>query len=1237
MPDIERSLLFELATGRSLGRYFFDDQAFDTSTKDVPNTILMRGTQLAGVRERFGRGQAGTSVLVDPLRAQAAELLTFAPPSVCDKSRNVLGGNKNDYVSLAKDWWPVTETDRSAAYEKRDGCANPERFAEHFDYSRLAQMSDAALKLALAAYLTKDKALGLKAASLLEHWFLSPETAQTPHFKTAQIRPGNTEPRGVGLIEARNLIYVCEAASMLSVDDYLAPSQLEKLRDWFRNLLDWMLESPEGLLAGKADDSIALWYHNQCHVYALFVGDTSAAEASLDKLRRLVLEQIAPDGSMPKEMAYENPHDYLAFSLIALSGLRTASGSDDVEPQDCKDEAAPALAAARDRLLETPEAQQIRAWLGDLGGKPGSTPGISQRLDIALAARLFDRAKHTFSKANEDLMRELSTLQAEAEVLQLRAKTVQSAAAKSEVTDSGGKTPALQPERDALILSNQQLRLSNEARRRSGRRKTRFLALLALPYFLVTLPISGPLLLWFLYNRRITLSRPAQPAKKTGSAPKPIINTQSDPAKYYPPSPVDAQADTFALYRIIGNDLFPRHAKGQSFGSVSFILKHEPVLQNCDKYWVLNRIRDTQEKARIMDLLSSAKQKFIDIPFDLTEYQSIGWDFDALPNPGFFASKAFSELDPEQMMRAHVAAYRHKNIYLMNNNGARNLALNEGAGQAKWVLPWDGNCYVTQQGWSDIRQAVAASPRRRYFITPMQRLTDNTALLGDTFMPEPLEEPQVIFRRDAPERFNTAFPYGRRPKVELFWRLGAHGLWDRWRDDAWDQPRRALAPDAGYVGTAGYVARLSSGMDGLEKQNDKASSQLRSVVRNEAIVATIEDADADATNVQSNACAFYPEPALTRLIEPSDKDVQSVNIRKSIVRAAEEALGAGVFSVVDKSTAPPGGDIQDYWHPAPYWWPDPSKSDGRPYIKKDGNRIPGTELYDPTSNQFDRTRLQRMFDNTTILALAAKVTGRRDFAAHGAALIRTWFIDPDRRMNPHLRYAQVRQGHNADTGAASGIIEFKDVYFLLDAVRILERLGALKEEDSAAFRGWLTDYQNWLESSEQGREECAKINNHGTYFDLQAAAIASYLGDEQRIRAIYFRAQSRLVQQISEDGEQPEEMKRTLTQHYVHFNLQGLLNIIRIMQAKGRPIPLQNSEPGKRLAAALEWVLRRDQSVWPYQQTEPFDLDRTAVLAATAASLGSLPDGMTAKAAPEAAYKPIFNPHDAVHPFWMLS
>ena len=72
----------------------------------------------------------------------------------------------------------------------------------------------------------------------------------------------------------------------------------------------------------------------------------------------------------------------------------------------------------------------------------------------------------------------------------------------------------------------------------------------------------------------------------------------------YECSTLSSEADNFVLYRIIGNDLPPRHERGQSLRSLRFILENEPALEACEKHFVVNRIVDTAMEAEIIELLN---------------------------------------------------------------------------------------------------------------------------------------------------------------------------------------------------------------------------------------------------------------------------------------------------------------------------------------------------------------------------------------------------------------------------------------------------------------------------------------------------------------------------------------------------------------------------------------------------------------------------------------------------------
>lgn len=314
-------------------------------------------------------------------------------------------------------------------------------------------------------------------------------------------------------------------------------------------------------------------------------------------------------------------------------------------------------------------------------------------------------------------------------------------------------------------------------------------------------------------------------------------------ASEYLHSPLASRQDDFILIRILGNDLYPRHRRGQTYANLKFILENEPPLTSCSTFWILNRIAAPEEASRIQTLLKQHQQPCEVIPFLPEEYAKIDLDWSCLPDPGFFESPAYRRLGKKQQVDALTATYRKKNNYVMNNNGARNHALAIGRPRAKWVLPFDGNCFFTASAWEEVRGAITAKPHMKHFVVPMVRTSDNqTLLIKGQPASSALQEPQLVFRCDTTTGFNESFCYGRRPKVEMFWTLGIPGPWDAWEDDPWDPPRRGLSEEALAFAIAGWVARISSGMP-LQEKNSWFSGAYRAMRRQEAILETLRFLD----------------------------------------------------------------------------------------------------------------------------------------------------------------------------------------------------------------------------------------------------------------------------------------------------------------------------------------------------------------------------------------------------------
>jgi len=109
-------------------------------------------------------------------------------------------------------------------------------------------------------------------------------------------------------------------------------------------------------------------------------------------------------------------------------------------------------------------------------------------------------------------------------------------------------------------------------------------------------------------------------------------------------------------------------------------------------------------------------------------------------------------------------------------------------------------------------------------------------------------------------------------------------------------------------------------------------------------------------------------------------------------------------------------------------------------------------------------------------------------------LLRVFFIDPATRMNPNLQYAQFIPGVN--TGPGIGLIETRGLPDVVDAIGLLARSKALTEDDRRGLQDWFGNFLQWMLESKNGRAEAAAKNNHGTYYDLQVASFALFVGQK---------------------------------------------------------------------------------------------------------------------------------------------
>ncbi|MFD8506757.1 alginate lyase family protein [Streptomyces sp. NPDC059687] len=302
---------------------------------------------------------------------------------------------------------------------------------------------------------------------------------------------------------------------------------------------------------------------------------------------------------------------------------------------------------------------------------------------------------------------------------------------------------------------------------------------------------------------------------------------------------------------------------------------------------------------------------------------------------------------------------------------------------------------------------------------------------------------------------------------------------------------------------------------------------------------------------------------------------------------ADAWLDQGPWTVVDKPRPAPGGDVHDYLSQAPYWWPtQPRTADnpwGCPYEQRDGQRNPEVDT------GTDRQDVEKVFDSTYDLALAWYYTGRKQYAQKAAQVLRTWFLDPATRMNPELDHGQFIPCRY--DGRAIGIIDFSQSYTgVLDAIAVLNT-GApgWSEADRSRMHDWNVAFRTWLTDGSFGKEEGAAENNHGTFYDMQLAALAYATGDEALARRTVLDARARRIDpQIAADGSQPQELARTRSWHYSTFDLVAYTRLAAIGRHVGVDLWSYRGPEGQSLVKAVDFLLpaATGAAAWPYPELE---------------------------------------------------
>jgi Alginate lyase len=303
-----------------------------------------------------------------------------------------------------------------------------------------------------------------------------------------------------------------------------------------------------------------------------------------------------------------------------------------------------------------------------------------------------------------------------------------------------------------------------------------------------------------------------------------------------------------------------------------------------------------------------------------------------------------------------------------------------------------------------------------------------------------------------------------------------------------------------------------------------------------------------------------------------------------LVKKADAALTAGPWSVMDKQTTV-STDKHDYYSLATYYWPNPDTTDGCPYIHKDGQ-------WGPTiTTTGDLMAWANTWQSLRYLTLAWWYTGKSAYADRAELLVRTWFLNSATKMNPNMNFGQVVPC--TTTGRKEGVLEMSQALTqVMDGIRILDT-GApgWTAADRDGMKAWFTAYLTWSTTSSIGIGETKATNNHGTWKDLQDAALRYYLGQTSAATTLVNSVKAnRINKQIDSAGKQPMELKRTRPWHYVNYNLQGLVRLAELGRKLGVNLWSYTGSNGGSMVKAVDFLIPYGTNAksWPYPDLDVF-------------------------------------------------
>jgi hypothetical protein len=263
-------------------------------------------------------GQVDTRMERDRVIAAADRYLKEMPVTVTATRAPRSAGGPHDYFSEGDYFWPDPQNP-TGPYVQRDGQSNPDNFNDH---RRALMRLSVQMPALVAAYtLTEERKYAAHAARHARAWFIARNTRMTPALRYAQAIHGRVTGRGIGIIDTIHLVEVARALERLDGARDWSPEDAAAARRWFADYLEWLTTDQYGKDERDATNNHATCWVMQVGAFAKYTGNRALMQDCRTRYKTVLLQQMAPDGSFPRELARTKPYGYSLFNLEAMATI----------------------------------------------------------------------------------------------------------------------------------------------------------------------------------------------------------------------------------------------------------------------------------------------------------------------------------------------------------------------------------------------------------------------------------------------------------------------------------------------------------------------------------------------------------------------------------------------------------------------------------------------------------------------------------------------------------------------------------------------------------------------------------------------------------------------------------------------------------------------------------------------------------------------------------------------------